>query len=755
MRVVLNVAEKPMVARAIKDAFLKLPFVLEPLVSGDSAEVDCAPKQHTHSRPMPSLSRFNPVFECSRSFQGRQATLFTTSVTGHILDFKFVQSVQHLAADPRRFLCESAVERSPIEGMQNVIDNLIEYAKRATDLFLWLDCDREGEAIAQDVSAVCLKVNPHLKVHRAKFSSVQQREVLHAFENPVSLNKDVAGCVLARQEIDLRGGYAFSTLQTSLLKDSLKSLRSTVFSFGSCQFPVLVYVTERFLARKAFTPEPLWFISAVIVKDGIEAEVSWDKGHSFDHEEVKKAFGDCGGGGTVKGQVVAVGKTEDWVYKPLPMTTIELIKMGTMHLGWSSEQVMRVAEELYLEGCISYPRTETDTFPKGFPFREYLKRLEGCPDIGPHSAALQSDDCFHLPRVGTSNDNAHPPIYPIKPPSDNQSSKNTLFDLIARHFIASCSKNALVEKSLIRVAVGDQHFTSQGLRVVEQNFLKVYSAYHRLRESQLPNLGEGTWVELSKFSIKKTSTKPPQLLTESELADLMYKNGIGTDATIPMHIATIQKRRYAFKQYRHIVPSQLGVALVSAYKMIGSKLTDTGTRAETERGLQMIASGQLGGEEFVKREVGKLTAEFDSLVNDTTAFEEYFTFVFNYLNDQKNMSLKMSPRAEDGKLVLEEFMQKQPVPDVFCKGCNGQLWLQVSFRKRPYLKCDNDKCFNYSFLKPHVKQVIQSDQTCTECQHKTVEFRTSKNGLLRLCLGSLCKNSVLSHIREDSIYYKR
>lgn len=128
-------------------------------------------------------------------------------------------------------------------------------------MFLWLDCDREGEAIAFEVINICREANPNIRIHRAKFSAITRRDLERAFENPVEPDPLQNDAVLARQEIDLRTGAAFTRLQTLWIRDSFPhAILEKVISYGSCQFPTLSFIVERYLQHISFQNTKFWYI---------------------------------------------------------------------------------------------------------------------------------------------------------------------------------------------------------------------------------------------------------------------------------------------------------------------------------------------------------------------------------------------------------------------------------------------------------------------------------------------------------------
>ena len=120
----------------------------------------------------------------------------------------------------------------------------------------WLDCDREGENISMEVQSVCLKVNPAMRVSRARFSSLTPGEINKAVRTLTVVDVNAADAVDARSEIDLRAGAAFSRLQTVHITTNFQNLNDQVVSYGPCQFPTLGFVVKRFLEIDATSQNP-------------------------------------------------------------------------------------------------------------------------------------------------------------------------------------------------------------------------------------------------------------------------------------------------------------------------------------------------------------------------------------------------------------------------------------------------------------------------------------------------------------------
>lgn len=168
---------------------------------------------------------------------------------------------------------------------------------------------------------------------------------------------------------------------------------------GSCQFPTLGFVVDRYFRVKNFVPEKFWSIKVDQLRDDIKVTFSWRRHRLFDRGSVIILFERCLAARTARVSKTQRKPTSKW--KPLPLTTVELQKLGSMFLRMDSQKVMKVraaeppqiqkliscqvAEDLYNKGWISYPRTETDQFDKGIDLRALIQKQAQDQHWGPHA----------------------------------------------------------------------------------------------------------------------------------------------------------------------------------------------------------------------------------------------------------------------------------------------------------------------------------------------------------------------------------
>ncbi|XP_059991608.1 DNA topoisomerase 3-alpha isoform X5 [Lagenorhynchus albirostris] len=202
------------------------------------------------------LSRFNKIYEFDYRLRGQNVTMIMTSVSGHLLAHDFQMQFRKWQSCNPLVLFEAEIEKYCPENFLDIKKTLEREARQCQVLVIWTDCDREGENIGFEIIHVCKAVKPSLQVLRARFSEITARAVQAACENLMEPDRRVSDAVDVRQELDLRIGAAFTRFQTLRLQKIFPEvLAEQLISYGSCQFPTLGFVVERFKAIQAFVPE--------------------------------------------------------------------------------------------------------------------------------------------------------------------------------------------------------------------------------------------------------------------------------------------------------------------------------------------------------------------------------------------------------------------------------------------------------------------------------------------------------------------
>ena len=571
--------------------------------------------------------------------------MITTSVRGHLASQDFPSNYGWSKCDPK-VLFDAPIETSYRDDMIGLERQLRSLSQQCTVLILWLDCDREGEAIGDEVREVCLSANPRLAVYRARFSTVMAQEIQRALKSLDRLNENFVAAVQARSELDLRVGAAFTRFQTLRLQRYFDGFSDQgVVSYGPCQFPTLGFVVERWARIETFRPETFWFLDLSIRVDadgnaqnnssgrdntnnrgagggssGSSSSSSssrsihfqWKRGRLYDQTLTMILYESCLD--AREAVVTSLQGRPKNKWRPVPLATVELQKRASRYLRIGSETLMAAAEELYQQGYISYPRTETERFRPEFQHRPLIEQLAGVngADFSQYATQLLQNNRFQMPRAGQHDDQAHPPITPCKavdPSTIQDQTQRKIYMLVVKHYLACCSRDAVGKETQLTVQIASEEFTAKGLMILERNWLEIYHPWERWSTGQgeLPPMQVGSRVVPTSLLMKEGTTSPPEPISDVELISLMDRNGIGTDATIAQHISTIQDREYAVKNANQkFTPTQLGIALVEGYNSMGYQLNKPDLRRETEFECNQIAAGHKTKNQVVAHILAKM-----------------------------------------------------------------------------------------------------------------------------------------------------
>ncbi|KAK4256820.1 hypothetical protein QN277_006496 [Acacia crassicarpa] len=610
---VLNVAEKPSVAKSVATIL----------------------SRNQGLRVREGRSRYNKIFEFNYAIRGQPCHMLFTSVIGHLMELEFEERYRKwLSCDPAD-LYHAPVHKFVPEDKKDIKRTLEEEARRCQWLVLWLDCDREGENIAFEVVEVCTTVNRHLNVKRARFSALIDREIHQSVQNLVEPNKWFADAVDARQEIDLRIGASFTRFQTMLMKDSFiiesgTDDRNLVLSYGPCQFPTLGFIVERYWEIQAHEPEEFWSINCSHKSDEGIASFSWMRGHLFDYTCAVIIYEMCVQEPTAT--VAKVRQQEKLKYPPHPLNTIELEKRASRYFRMSSEQTMKVAEELYQAGFISYPRTETDSFSSRTDLHAIVQEQQAHPDWGAYAQRLLDPGAslWRNPSNGGHDDKAHPPIHPTKfsiGESRWSQDHRKLYELVVRHFLACVSQPAVGAETIVEIDIAGELFSASGRVILAKNYLDVYR-FESWGGSMIPTYTVGQQFIPTTLTLDSGVTRPPPLLSEADLLSCMDKEGIGTDATMHDHIKKLLDRFYATKDANtRFTPTNLGEALVMGYDDMGYKLWKPYLRAVMERDMKEVSEGNKTKAVFLASSLQQMKACFlDARLNKAKLLEAMAIF---------------------------------------------------------------------------------------------------------------------------------
>ncbi|KAF5899285.1 DNA topoisomerase 3-alpha [Clarias magur] len=660
------------------------------------------------SRRREGYSVYNKIYEYEYNLFGQNVTVCMTSVSGHLLALEFKAPFQKWHSCNPVLLFDAEVEKYCPENFVQIKRTLEREARQCQALVIWTDCDREGENIGYEIIDVCKAVKQNIQVFRARFSEITPNSIRRACETLTEPDVNVSDAVDVRQELDLRIGAAFTRFQTLRLQKIFpESLSNQLISYGSCQFPTLGFVVERFKAIQAFIPENFFKIKVVHEPNEEESvEFSWKRHRLFNHTACLVLYHICMEDPMARVMSVTSKPKSKW--RPLPLDTVELEKLASRKLKISAKETMKIAEKLYTQGFISYPRTETNMFPKNLNLIPLVEQQTQDNQWGAFARGILESG-GPTPRNGNKSDQAHPPIHPTKYTSNLQGNEKRLYEFIVRHFLACCSKDAQGQEVTVEIDIAEEKFSASGLTIIARNYLEVYP-YEKWYNKVIPLYTPETTFQPTAIEMVEGQTSPPQLLTEADLISLMEKHGIGTDATHAEHIETIKSRMYVgLTDDQRFLPGELGMGLVEGYNSMGYEMSKPDLRAELEADLKLVSEGRKDKTSVLRHHVAKYKTVFIESARKAKKLDEALS---NYLGQAQEYTEQ------------EEQELEMPLPVRKCPQCSRDMVLKKKKESTgKFLSCMGyPSCKAAVWFPDTVLEVSRDDSICPTCRPQPVNM---------------------------------
>ncbi|ESO84774.1 hypothetical protein LOTGIDRAFT_236127 [Lottia gigantea] len=599
--------------------FATMVRVLNVAEKNDAAKCIAEVMSRGTARKREGYSKFNKLYEFEYNVFNQNCNMTMTSVSGHLLGLDFVgQYRKWYSCNPVQ-LFETPVTKICPDNFIDIKRTLEREVKGCKYLVIWTDCDREGENIGFEIIQVCREAKPSIQVYRARFSEITPQAINRAIQNLVPPDQNVSDAVDVRTELDLRIGAAFTRFQTLRLQKVFPEVLSDqLISYGSCQFPTLGFVVERYKQVEAFIPEPFWKIKVTHFLDDVKAEFNWKRNRLFNYQACQVLYEQCTELPVATVTDVRSKSKNKW--RPQALDTVELEKLASRKLRINAKETMKIAEKLYTNGFISYPRTETNIFPKELNLTTLVEDQTRDPNWGEFARGILQNGPH--PRNGNKTDNAHPPIHPIKYTATLQGNEQKLYEFIVRHFLACVSQDAQGFETTVDIDITEEQFTASGLMIIGKNYLEVYP-YERWNAKEIPVYNVGDKFEPSSIEMVSGETSAPPLLSEADLISLMDKHGIGTDATHAEHIETIKNRSYVgLRPDGRFVPGHLGMGLVEGYDSMGYEMSKPNLRANLENDLKLICEGKKNKDLALQEQISKYREVFIQACDQAMKLDE-------------------------------------------------------------------------------------------------------------------------------------
>ncbi len=534
----------------------------------------------------------------------------TVGLKGHVMGVAFPEGYSNWQETDLHELIDAELVPEPTD--KNVVKAVRKLAKEADSIVIATDYDREGELIGMEALQQAVEVNPRIvgngddaaasadadgaglaarpRIERARYSALTKEEIERAFSELDQLSYDLAYAGAARQDIDLIWG-ATLTRAVSL---ATRRFGSNFLSVGRVQSPTLALIVERELERRAHVPKPYWELFAKFAHPDGSFEAHHETDKFWERAEADAALAGTKSPGVVK----EVSSKRNTRKPPTPLNTTAFTTDASSRLGITPAAAMRLAEDLYMDGFISYPRTDNTVYPASLNTRELVHSLVRIPDFSA-AAALLDKPALTATR-GKKETTDHPPIHPTQAvyPNALEGPKRRVYELVVRRFLATFSEPMVSESTRADIEAGSETYFVRGSVVVDPGFAAIYT-YARSADDEIPKLEQGQSLDLDGDPwIVDKETQPPSRISQGKLIELMEERGLGTKATRADIIQKLYDRGYVFANPPE--PSETGIAMYRAFHEYVPRMATPEMTAELETDMDQIANGETSKDEVLR-----------------------------------------------------------------------------------------------------------------------------------------------------------
>ena len=504
-----------------------------------------------------------------------------------------------------------------IRGKGPLINDLKKEAKKAKQVYLASDPDREGEAISWHLAHI-LNLDETDK-NRVVFNEITKDAVKNAFKEPRQIDMDLVDAQQARRVLDRIVGYSISPILWKKVKKGL--------SAGRVQSVALKLIIDRENEINAFKPKEYWTIDGTFKKGTRQFQASFygmngKKMKLATNDDVKNVLSHIEGD---EFTVESVEKKERKRNAPLPYTTSSMQQDAANKINFRTRKTMMVAQQLYeginigsgVQGLITYMRTDstrispvaqneaatfiTDRF--GEKYSKHGSRVRNASGAQDAHEAIRPSSVFNTP------DN-------IAKYLDKDQLK--LYTLIWNRFVASQMPAAVFDTMSVKLAQNGVQFAANGSQGKFDGYLAIYNDSDK--NKMLPDMKKGDLVKRINTNPEQHFTQPPARYSEATLIKTLEENGVGRPSTYAPTIETIQKRYYVKLVSKRFEPTELGEIVNSLIVEFFPDIVNVKFTADMEAKLDDVEVGkeqwQKVIDEFYKpfeKEVAKAETEMEKI----------------------------------------------------------------------------------------------------------------------------------------------
>ena len=627
-----------------------------------------------------------------------------------------------------------------VRGRAKLLKELQKDAKKADEVLLASDNDREGESIAWHLKH-SFEDKTTAPIKRIVFNEITPQAITEAVKHPSDIDESKVNAQKARRVLDRLVGYNLSPLLWKKVKNGL--------SAGRVQSVALRLICEREAEVENFIPDEYWSLDADFIKGkskftaqlvqyaGEKPDLPNEKAVQQIIDEISSS--DC--------EVIDIKFTEKTVRPKPPFTTSKLQQSAANRLGFTSRKTMQIAQQLYegvniganRVGLITYMRTDSVRIAQTAidEVRNWLKEQ--------YPAELPEQQIEYT--VGKKAQDAHEGIRPTYVSYTPDSVKEylsrdqlRLYTIIWERFVSSQMNNAKTRTTSVDIRSGNAVFRVSASKLVEKGFYKVIKILSSKEDSTgaLPVLKIGEKVTAEKFYPEQHFTQGPARYTDASIVKTLEEKGIGRPSTYAPIISVLLDRYYVTRSNKQLVPTQLGRMINDILVESFPEVVNENFTARIESELDEVEEDKIKWAEMI----GEFFFPFRNKVENVMATHESFKGMMDEPTDiicEKCGKPMVKKLGRFGFFLacsgFPECHNTRSIPLAKCPrpGCGGDIVARkTKGRGKEFYGCTNyPECDFISHFKP-------INAYCPKCGQFLVEKYDKKNGTYKACINPDC-----------------
>lgn len=638
------------------------------------------------------------------------------------------------------------------KGKEKIVANLRKAVKEVNEVYLAMDPDREGEAIAYHLEILLKPYNKKATFYRVTFNSITKKAIEEGLSKKHGIDMDMVNSQKTRAFLDRIIGYSVP----SVIQSNIQTDKECHHSAGRVQSVALILLAERQKEIDAFIPDEYWNITSdmIINNMSLNFALTTFKNKALKIKNAERAIEIEKDILSNRGAaIISNVKETKKVLKPKPpLTTSTMQQDASTRLGFSIKKTMDVAQKLFESGLITYHRSDSVRLEQeqSDNARKYIEDTYG-------KKYVSSKTIVYKPK-GKNVQDAHTAIQPtdVCVATVHGVDQQKLYTIIRNRFLACQAASCNTKTKTVTVKVNDYEFKTSGTVVMFDGYTKIMGK-EASNEAVLPDIKKTDSVELTAIKKLQKYTKPPAYFNDASLVKTLEGHGVGRPSTYAAIMPKLISRKYVKKDGKKIVTLLRGIQAADFLKKEFSTFFNVTFTASMNNDLDEIALG--------KKEWKKVLDQNWKHLNDLIkAVKDSKPAVITTKKSCPLCGAKvLQKRGRTGLYYVcgtegclakfdnntGEFYEKEPdkETDIVCHLCKGSV-LKKTGRFGDYFSCTTKGCkarFNKTTGEPIILEVVGS---CLKCG-KDVVKRINKRGNQFYACSGFPKCKTIYELEED------